>query len=261
LSSAAGLSQEALRAEHLRVRMRHRQGALELDLAFALRQPWTVLFGPSGSGKTTVLRAIAGLMRPDEGTIVYGAEARTLLDSGAGVFVPAHERPVRTAAQSPRLFPHMSVAKNLRYGCGGQGEQAEIVNEAQSLFRLDALAGRMPHELSGGELQRVSVARAAVSAVTFSGFGKALLLLDEPFNGMDMRLRDELVVEMQAWLNRWEIPVLLVTHDVGEAFQLGAEVIKIADGRVVRQGACEMVLSEERERLLGQLSRNAAAER
>jgi molybdate transport system ATP-binding protein len=111
----------------------------------------------------------------------------------------------------------------------------------------------MPRELSGGESQRVSVARAVVAAATFRGPGPALLLLDEPFSGLDLRLRDELLLELHAWLARRKIPVLSVTHDVGEAFQLGAEIIKIAGGKVVAQGPVGDVLAEERRRLMEQL--------
>src|SRR5579871_3010255 len=90
----------------LTVRMAHRVGGLRLDVSFALTQPWTVLFGPSGSGKTTVLRAIAGFVRPDVGRIVYGPMERVLVSTEERVFVPAHRRPVRSAAQAARPFPH-----------------------------------------------------------------------------------------------------------------------------------------------------------
>jgi molybdate transport system ATP-binding protein len=121
------------------------------------------------------------------------------------------------------------------------------------LFRLGGFAERMPRDLSGGERQRVSVARAVISAVTYRGPGTALLLLDEPFSGLDAAVRDELLTELREWLVRWKTPVLSVTHDVGEAFQLGAEVIRIADGRTVQQGPVGEVLNEERRRLMEQL--------
>jgi molybdate transport system ATP-binding protein len=239
---------------HLSVRIQHRLGALTLDVAFALTQPWTVLFGPSGSGKTTVLRMIAGFVRPDAGTIVAGPHRRTLVDTNARVFVPPHERPVRTAGQSGRLFPHMTIRQNIAYGVGEGSkinDSRAPVDEVLELFCLNEFAERMPHDLSGGERQKVLVARAAASAVTG---GKKLLLLDEPFNGLDLRVRDELVEELHQWLSRWKTPVLSVTHDVGEAFQLDAEVIKIKDGRVAQQGPVAEVLAGERERLLDQLN-------
>ena len=241
-------------ASHLSLRIQHRLGALELNLAFELRQPWTVLFGPSGSGKTTVLRTIGGFVRPDAGRIVVGSRQMTLVDTNARIFVPPHQRPVRTAAQAARLFPHMTIRENVSYGVGRASKpdaRQPLVDEVLELFCLGGFAGRMPHDLSGGERQKVLVARAAAAAVTG---GKNLLLLDEPFNGLDLRVRDELLDELHQWLRRWKTPVLSVTHDIGEAFQLGAEVIKIADGRVVQQGPVATVLAEERARLMEQLA-------
>jgi molybdate transport system ATP-binding protein len=239
-------------APHLSVQLRHRLGALKLDVAFTLTQPWTVLFGPSGSGKTTVLRAIAGFVKPDAGRIVVGPNERTLVDTEAGVFVSPHERPVRTAGQTGRLFPHMTIRQNVGYGVEELKPEdgRRLVDEVLELFCLSAFDKRMPHDLSGGERQKVLVARTAASAVTG---GKNLLLLDEPFNGLDLQVRDELLEELHQWLSRWKTPVLSVTHDVGEAFLLAAEVIKIADGRVVQQGPVAAVLAEERARLMAQL--------
>ncbi len=238
----------------LSLRMKHRVGALLLDIDVVLTRPWTVLFGPSGSGKTTVLRTIAGFVQPDEGLIVR--DKSVLVDSASGVFVPPHKRPVRSEAQASRLFPNMTVRSNIMYGSGWTSKPSdaiEIVEQVMGLFRLKGLEERLPRDLSGGETQRASVARAVISAVTFAGPGTALLLLDEPFSGLDTALRDDLLNELREWLERWKIPVLSVTHDVGEAFQLGAEVIRIAEGKVLRQGPVGEVLEEERQRLMAQL--------
>jgi molybdate transport system ATP-binding protein len=241
---------------HLNVQIQHRLGALQLDVAFTLTQPWTVLFGPSGSGKTTVLRAIAGFVRPDKGSIVscfYGREF-VMTDTAQKIFVKPHERNVRVAGQGAALFPHLTVRENIAFGARSEtsGTAASIVQEAITRFQLHALAAKFPSMLSGGERQRVAIARAATAAVSL-GQG-SILLLDEPFTGQDVRLRDELIEELRDWLAFMERPVLSVTHDVGEAFQLGTEVIKIADGRVVQQGPVAEVLAEERERLLDQLN-------
>jgi molybdate transport system ATP-binding protein len=241
---------------YLNVAIKHLQGVLALDMTCALREPWTVLFGPSGSGKTTVLRAIAGLMRPDAGRIVlqsrFGSEV--LLDTDAKIFIPAHRRTVRFSAQSATLFPQMSVQENIAYGAkrqNGGASAASVVEEALDRFRLSSLAMKRPRELSGGERQRVAVIRAITAAVCLGP--KTLLLLDEPFAGLDLRMRDELLGEVQAWLGRIKIPVLSVTHDVGEAFQLGAEMIKISDGKILRQGPVGEVLEEERRGLMERL--------
>lgn len=239
----------------LTVQIEHRLGALPLDAKFSLMQPWTVLFGPSGSGKTTILRSIAGFVKPDSGQIASRREV--LFDSAAKVFVAPYRRPVRSTGQTARLFPHKTVRWNLVYGNGWISKPADamgIAEELMSSFGLKGFADRMPGRLSGGEQRRALLARAVVAAITFDGLERPLLLLDEPFSGLDIAARDDLLVELSAWLTRWKIPVLSVTHDLGEAFQLNAEVIKIAEGRVVQQGPVAEVLAEERERLLKQLS-------
>jgi molybdate transport system ATP-binding protein len=241
----------------LRVKIAHRVGSLSLNVNFGLEQPWTVLFGPSGSGKTTVLRAIAGFVRPDAGRIVYGPMERVLVSSEEKIFVPAHLRPVRSAAQAARLFPQQTVRENVEYGMAWKShpeDEREVLAEVMGLMRLSTLADRRPEELSGGERQRVSVARAVAAAVAYEGVDKAMLLLDEPFAGLDGVLRDELAIALRDWLVRWKVPVLSVSHDVGECFLLGAEVVRMVEGRVLEQGPVEMVLDRERERLLSRLT-------
>jgi molybdate transport system ATP-binding protein len=244
-------------APHLSVRIQHRLGALELNVAFTLTHPWTVLFGPSGSGKSTMLRAIAGFVRPDAGRIVscfYGRDV-VMTDTAKKIFVKPHRRSVRVAGQGAALFPHLTVRENIAFGARSQTDgtaAAEIVEEATTRFQLRDLVKKFPTMLSGGERQRVAIARAATAAVSL-GEG-SILLLDEPFTGQDVRLRDELIEELRGWLALRERPVLSVTHDVGETFQLGTEVIKVAEGRVVQQGPVAEVLAEERERLLTQLN-------
>jgi molybdate transport system ATP-binding protein len=246
--------------DHLSVQLRHRLGTLAIDVEFKLRQPWTILFGPSGSGKTTILRAIAGLLRPDFARIVNHRrpvsstrESFVLIDSESGVCCPAHKRGTALAAQRPALFPHLSVMENMTYGyrgVGSTGEQEyrdELIAKLPTIFQIEHVLDKRPAQLSGGEAQRVSLARAAIAG------HKRILLLDEPFAGLDLPLRDLLISNFFAWQEKYRTPVLSVTHDVAEAFQLGAEVIKLAEGRVVEQGPVEVVLAEERKRLLEQL--------
>jgi len=255
---AAGRESElnGTRAVHLSVQMRHRIAPLEIDVDFKLTQPWTILFGPSGSGKTTILRAISGLLRPDSARIASigeSGESVTLIDTDKGINVPPHQRGTPLASQKATLFPHMSVRENLEYGeraAGGfdkpDGLHPLIANLPR-LFHVEEVLDKRPAQLSGGEAQRVSLARAAMAG------SYRLLLLDEPFTGLDMPLRDSLLANLLAWQDMFRTPILSVTHDVGEAFQLGAEVIKIAEGRVVQQGPVEVVLAEERAQLLRQL--------
>jgi molybdate transport system ATP-binding protein len=242
---------------HLTVELRHRIGPLEIDVHFQLRQPWTILFGPSGSGKSTILRAIAGLLHPDSARIVCFAasgSAATLMDSSSRIDVPPHRRGTPLASQRATLFPHMSVLENLEYGAGSVGAFGKwerprpLIANLPRLFHVEEVLEKRPAQLSGGEAQRVSLARAAMAG------SQRILLLDEPFTGLDLPLRDSLLANLLAWQELFRTPILSVTHDVGEAFQLGAEVIKIAEGKVVQQGPVEVVLAEERAQLLRQLN-------
>jgi molybdate transport system ATP-binding protein len=148
----------------------------------------------------------------------------------------------------------MTVLQNIRFGyphAASSAEQDHLneLNESvPKLFRIDHLLQRRPAELSGVEAQRVHLARATMARSIRA------LLLDEPFTGLDRALRDELITDLLVWQEKSQIPILSVTHDVTEAFQLGAEVIKIAEGRVVQQGPVAEVLAGERERLMDQLN-------
>ncbi len=229
-----------------------RQGALAIDVNFSLTAPWTCLFGASGSGKTSILRAIAGLLRPETGRIVLGGrDPQVLADRARGIWVPPHRRGVRTAAQQAWLFPG-TVEENILCVMYWK-DRDQWLKILLQLFRLADLGNTNVYDLSGGERQRVSLARAVAAAVSPSSArqGVGLLLLDEPFSGMDTALRNTLAVELRDYLAARRIPVLSVTHDVSEAFLLGAEVIRIVDGRVASQGPVEEVLADER---LGVLS-------
>ena len=240
---------------HLSVQLKHRAGVLQIDVAFELTQPWTVLFGPSGSGKSTILRAIAGLIRPEDARVIVrhkGGE-QIVDDSAKGVWVRSHDRAIRWTAQRPALFPHMTVLENLRFAAPVAGAAgAELAEAMIERFHLTRLADRRPGLLSGGEQQRVSIARVVCSASAAREVG--LLLLDEPFSGLDAPLRDELLQDLRGWLDQSGTRILSVTHDVGEAFLLGAEVVRLDRGRVTQHGPAGEVLAEERARLRAQLN-------
>ncbi len=243
------LSEKPYPTPHLLFKMEHRLGATTIDAAFDLTQPWTVLFGPSGSGKSTILRTIAGLVRPDHARIIvrHAGQQQVLTDTAKRIWTAPHKRRIRWAAQSPALFPHMTVRENLRFAIGDK-DRVQSIDTALTAFHIAHLAARKPVLLSGGEQQRVSVARAACAA------NGRLLLLDEPFSGLDLALRDELLADLQHWLSITQTPVLSVTHDVAEALQVQAEVIRIRDGKVTAQGPAAVVLADERARLLTQLA-------
>jgi molybdate transport system ATP-binding protein len=234
---------------HLEVTFRKRIGTLALDVAFQANAPWTVLFGPSGSGKSTILRVIAGLARVDAGEVkIHG---NPVLDTARGVWVPPHLHYTRSAAQQAWLLPGL-VRHNLFFGAHSKARD-EYESQVLSLFHLSELVDAEIRQLSGGERQRVSVARAVIAAIAPVNPLKQspILLLDEPFSGMDSVLRDELVVALRDLLHKRRVPVVSVTHDVGEAFLLEPDVVKIAEGRIVAQGPVAEVLAEERKRLIG----------
>ncbi len=250
---------------HLSFVMKHRIGVLEIDAAFELTQAWSLLFAPSGAGKTTILRAIAGLLQPQHARILVRhrivpsnappvTTESVLIDTAASISIPPHRRIVRMISQNAALFPHLSVLQNIRYkflrADRDRNESQQFDDYLQSLLalcRVEHLTAKMPAQLSGGERQRVALARSLAA-------GGSLLLLDEPFTGLDAALRDQLITDLRVWLAQRSIPVLSVTHDVSEAFQLDAEVLKLHAGRITAQGPASVVLAEERVRLLKQLA-------
>lgn len=213
------------------------QGWLKCRLGnFYLQADWSieagqvlVLFGPSGAGKTTTLRAIAGLIRPEEGHVEIGG--RVVYDSANRLTVPPHRRRVGYLTQQYHLFPHLTVAENIAYGLAKMPRAAarERVHELATTLHLDGSEDRRTWELSGGELQRAALARALATE-------PALLLLDEPFASLDAELRRTLRRDLRAMLTASSTPVLLVTHDREEALALGDSVQVINEGRIVSRG-------------------------
>jgi len=226
----------------LKVRLQHSfvpGAAPAIDLNFALTQPWSVLFGPSGAGKSTVLRTIAGLLQPQAGRVILNGNALT--DTAQNIFVPPHLRGVGFVGQRSVLFPHFSIVENVAFGVPKKDAGRAV--EMLELFHAEHLMKQSVQELSGGERQRVLLARALAPA-------PRLLLLDEPFNGMDLSLRSALVEDLRGYLEKHPTPVLSVTHDVAEVFALDADVVVMDAGRVVEQGEARAVLAAEREMML-----------
>jgi molybdate transport system ATP-binding protein len=249
MREVAGCGEGARLAEsrHHRLGVHAVLGALELEAALDFAAPWTVIFGPSGSGKSSLLRAGCGLMA--------GAEVEFLRrDGDAWVRVDEMEpyrRLLGYAPQQSALFPHLSVRENVAFATAQKpkGRAAwkranDVVDAAIEVFALGDLAGRRPRELSGGEAQRVNLARAFVVP------GVRLMLLDEPFSGVDRKMRDAMLPRMKEWLRELDLPVISVTHDVDEALLVGAEVVRLESGRVVAQGPAAEILAEERARMI-----------
>lgn len=178
------------------------------------------LVGPSGAGKTSVLNAIAGLVRPQAGRIAV--EGRVLFDAAARVDVPAHKRRIGYVFQDARLFPHLDVAANLRYGRHGGGEQARFAfDDIVALLGIGALLERRPRHLSGGEAQRVAIGRALLSQ-------PALLLFDEPLSALDTARREELIPYLQRVRDELGLPMLYVSHREEEVRRI-AEAVHVLD--------------------------------
>jgi molybdate transport system ATP-binding protein len=222
-----------------------------LDLEFQAGAAVTVLFGPSGSGKTLTLDSVAGFVRPDEGRILL--DDAILFDAASGVHLPPQARQCGYVFQNYALFPHMTLRQNLAFAAERRPrlERHRRVNEMLERFRLTEAAGRRPHEVSGGQRQRCSIARALIG-------GPRVLLLDEPAQGLDAPLRAEFYDVLRQVRADFQTPVLLVTHDLEECFELGDEMIVLHDGRIVQSGPPANILrapaSLDVARLLGEFN-------
>jgi molybdate transport system ATP-binding protein len=233
--------------EYLQVAIEQTLGDLSLRISCALSTPWTVLFGPSGAGKTSLLRVLGGLSKPDRGRVAL--HGRILVETASKTWVPPAERGIGFVTQRPTLFPHMDVTANVSFGLSGISRRstAERVAEMLTLFHAGHLAKRDPAELSGGEKQRVALARALARE-------PRMLLLDEPFNGLDADLKSSILLQLTAWLAERKVPALYVSHDIAEAFSTAADVVVIDGGQIKAHGPAKVVLAAQREQLLRQLS-------
>jgi molybdate transport system ATP-binding protein len=214
----------------LRVEGQTRLGALQLDVAFEVTAGQCLaLAGPSGAGKTSVLRIVAGLVRPGRGRVVANGEV--WLDTEQGIDVAPEHRRCGYVFQEYALFPHLSAWQNVAYPLRGlsRAEKRTRALEQLERFGLGGLADARPRTLSGGERQRLAVARALARR-------PEVILLDEPLSALDARTRAGAARELAAVLREVEVPSLLVTHDFTEAAQLGDRVGVIDAGRVVQEG-------------------------
>ena len=196
-----------------------------IDLDIAPGEFFTML-GPSGSGKTTTLRMIAGFESPDEGTIELAGEDVSSL--------PPYDRPVNTVFQDYALFPHMSVQDNVEYGLMvkkvKKGERRQRAQAALEMVRLGSYGNRKPSQLSGGQRQRVALARAIVNR-------PKVLLLDEPLGALDLKLRQEMQIELKSIQREVGITFVYVTHDQEEALTMSDRLAVFNEGRIEQVGA------------------------
>ena len=242
---AAQVNGATLTAQVRKERRRDAASPFVLDVSLEIPSGITILFGPSGAGKSTLLDCLAGLMRPDAGRIAIGEEA--LFDSASRANLPPQKRRIAYVFQSLALFPHMSVEENVSYGLTylQAQERRARVGEILAAFRVENLKTRKPGEISGGEKQRVALARSLVTL-------PRLLLLDEPLTGLDAALKAAIVEDLRAWNAAQRIPILYVTHSRDEVDALGERVIAMDHGRVVSAGTPQEVLDAPRRKRLAQ---------
>ncbi|HEX6006052.1 MAG TPA: molybdenum ABC transporter ATP-binding protein [Burkholderiales bacterium] len=219
----------------LSVAIEHLQGDFRLDVHFDCGEGVTALFGRSGAGKTSVINAVAGLLTPQRGHIRFDGD--TLFDSESGVDVPPGRRNFGYVFQEGRLFPHLTVERNLRYAewfdrrARGRDDFSHIVE----LLGLARILGRRPAQLSGGEKQRVAIGRALLAY-------PRLLLLDEPLASLDQPRRSEILAYLERLRDEMRVPMLYVSHTVEEVIRLADRVVLMSAGRAVAQGGVEQVM-------------------
>jgi molybdate transport system ATP-binding protein len=218
----------------LSVQVQKRLGEFALDASFVSQSGVTALFGPSGTGKTTLIMLIAGLMRPDRGTIALDGDV--LFDAERRIDVKPWKRRIGTVFQEARLFPHLSVKHNLDYGRWMSGLPADARAFAHVLDLLDIghLADRRPGKLSGGERQRVAFGRALLTQ-------PRLLLLDEPLASLDEARKAEILPYLERLRDGARVPMIYVSHDASEVKRIATRVVRLVAGRVVTQGGVEIL--------------------
>ena len=209
----------------LEVDIRHRLGAFELAVSFAADGGVTALWGPSGAGKTSIVNIIAGLIEPDHGRVVL--DGTVLVDRARGVFVKPSKRRIGYVFQDGRLFPHLTVRRNLLYGrfFAPKGERFIPFEDVVALLGLESLLDRLPALLSGGERQRAAIGRALLTS-------PCLLLMDEPLASLDEARRQEILPYIERLRDEAKIPIVYVSHRRDEVERLASTVVRLENGRV-----------------------------
>lgn len=210
-------------------------GAFDLEIVFANEAGITALFGRSGAGKSMTINLIAGLARPDRGRIVL--DGRTLVDTDAQIFVPAHRRRIGLVFQDAQLFPHLTVRQNLLFGrwFAPHLERNIAFASVVETLGIGHLLQRKPARLSGGETQRVAIGRALLAS-------PKLLLMDEPLASLDTERKLEILPLIERLRDEFRIPIVYVSHAVEEVARLASRVVVLEHGRVVAIGTVEEVL-------------------
>jgi iron(III) transport system ATP-binding protein len=225
----------ALELSHLKVLLGNK--VVLDDLSFSLAQGQiAALLGPSGCGKTTLLRSIAGLIRPSEGQIRFGKQ----LVSFSSIHLPAHKRKIGYVPQEGALFPHLTISENIAFGINRneftKDQIRQIMKEMLALTGMEGYGDRLPHQLSGGQQTRIALARALA-------IKPSIVLLDEPFSALDAELRAELRTDVIKLLRSQNTTAILVTHDREESLVSADVIALMRDGKILQSGTPEEVYS------------------
>jgi len=220
----------------LEVDIDHRLGTFMLDAHFRSGLGLTALFGRSGAGKTSIINAIAGLIRPQQGRIVI--DGSVAVDTERGIYTPAHRRRVGYVFQEGRLFPHLTVRHNLLFGhwfSPDRERRSARLDDVVDLLGIGPLLDRRPARLSGGEKQRVAIGRALLSS-------PRLLLMDEPLASLDARRKDEILPYLERLRDGALVPIVYVSHSVAEVSRLATTIVLISDGKVRAVGPVQEIM-------------------
>lgn len=219
----------------LAIDIRHRLGDFALDARFATDGGLVALFGRSGSGKTSIINIIAGLIRPDQGSVAL--DDVVLVDTANGVYVPRHRRRIGYVFQEGRLFPHLTVRQNLLYGrwFAPPSMRRDDLGHVVDMLGIAGLLERRPGRLSGGEKQRVAIGRALLS-------GPRLLLMDEPLASLDEARKGEIMPYIERLRDESGVPIVYVSHSIAEVSRLASTIVLLADGKVAAVGPAAEIM-------------------
>lgn len=213
----------------LEVKLRKKLNNFKLDINFSAKNELTVLFGPSGAGKSITLGLIAGLLNPDEGEIQLAGVK--LFDHSTATNLSPQKRTIGYVFQNHSLFPHLTILENILFGARGypKKKKQEMAQELIAKFGLQIHQYKYPDQISGGQKQKVALARAVIRR-------PRVLLLDEPFSSLDTPSRIEMRITLKNILQEFNIPIIMVTHDIVEAYSLADNMLVIIQGRIVEEG-------------------------
>ncbi|MGH9512277.1 MAG: ATP-binding cassette domain-containing protein [Terriglobales bacterium] len=211
------------------------RSGFSLDVRVDIHPGITIIFGPSGAGKTTLLECIAGILTPDSGRVAMGEDI--FFESSRKISVDIRKRRIGYVFQDLALFPHLNVQRNVQYGIRNStaGNREQRTEAILASFKISGLADRKPSEISGGERQRVALARSLVT-------DPCVLLLDEPLAALDEPTKLKIIDDLRSWNEVHGVPILYVTHSRQEAFALGVRVLMLEAGKIIADGSPEAVM-------------------